>query len=100
MVGELEHALVHRGTRGTVEIGSAAGVDVLVAPARALELLLDRLDRGVVVTGGLGGGGAPRPGRGPPPPPKGRGPGGGRGLGRSGGGGRGGRAHPRASGRA
>src|SRR5207302_3012399 len=55
VVGELEHALVHRGTRGAVEIGSAAGVDVLVAPARALELLLDRLDRGVVVTGGHGG---------------------------------------------
>src|SRR5437879_5972041 len=46
------YAAMHGGTGGTSEVGRAAGVDVLVTAAGAVDLLLDRLDGGVVVGGG------------------------------------------------
>src|SRR5439155_20538874 len=48
------HAAMHGRTCGTSKVGRAAGVDILVAAARAVYLLLDRLDDGVVVGGGDG----------------------------------------------
>src|SRR4029077_3805119 len=45
------HPCVHRGTHRAGEVGRAAGIDVEVANARAMDLLLDRLE-GCVVVGG------------------------------------------------
>src|SRR5207244_6246371 len=46
---QLGHTPVHCRTDGAGEVGSAACIDVEVATAGAMDLLLDRLDRGVVV---------------------------------------------------
>src|SRR5439155_21742595 len=49
LLRQLDHTPVHCRTDGAGEVGSAACIDVEVATAGAMDLLLDRLDRGVVV---------------------------------------------------
>src|SRR5213079_3700575 len=49
LLGERHHAPVHRRTRAASEVRRATGVDVEIAAAGAMDLLLDRLDGNVVV---------------------------------------------------
>src|SRR2546430_7093979 len=59
-LGQPDHVLVHRWADRAGEVRGPAGVHVEIAAARAVELLLDRLDGGVIVGGGDGLEGPPR----------------------------------------